>query len=282
MDATRALPTLFAATSISVVLGACSGSQTGSGGWGGAGATTTAVNGTSSTSSAPNATSSTAASPATSTTGASSTSTGTGMGDYCTNFDATENPISEGGVWAQQGGLSGLDWTNVRTANGLAFGTLTGNDGYDDSIALLSGFGPDQRVSAVVHMSGQRSQSTSTHEVELILRGSYAPHEQHVYECNLGYSGPSGWYAQIIVLNGPIGTFQDITQGVGSLGDIADGDVFTAEIVGNTIQTSVNGVVVATATDSSIATGQPGMGFFWRATENVDDFAFTSFCATKL
>jgi hypothetical protein len=34
--------------------------------------------------------------------------------------------------------------------------------------------------------------------------------------------------------------------------------------------------VLSTATDPTIATGAPGIGFFWRGTENIDDFAFTS------
>ncbi len=48
---------------------------------------------------------------------------------YSTNFDLTENPISEGGVWFNTGQL----WTPVRTANGLAFGTNGATNTYDDS-----------------------------------------------------------------------------------------------------------------------------------------------------
>ncbi|MEQ1504041.1 MAG: hypothetical protein ABMB14_17495 [Myxococcota bacterium] len=203
-------------------------------------------------------------------------------GDACSTFDATEDPISDGGLWGQQGGLSGLDWTNVRSAGGIAFGTQTGFDGYDDSIALLTGFGADQRVSAVVRSDGARSPATGTHEVELILRGSYTPQFQTLYECNLGYAGDAGWYAQIVVLDGPIGTFRDITIGLTSSLEIHDGDLFTAEIVGDTIRTYVNGEPVAMAVDGSITSGQPGIGFFWRGTENVDDFAYTEMCATGL
>src|SRR5262249_38244401 len=38
---------------------------------------------------------------------------------YATNFDATESPLSEGGHWHH----TGLDWTTVNSANGIAFGT---------------------------------------------------------------------------------------------------------------------------------------------------------------
>jgi hypothetical protein len=201
---------------------------------------------------------------------------------YTTQFDAAESPISEGQRWAQQGRVTGLDWTNVRSGGGLAYGTQTGADGYDDSIALLSGFGADYRVSAVIHFVGARSAATGTHEVELILRGSYTAHVQHLYECNLGYAGASGWYAQIMRMNGAIGDFTEVGSSVAQVPDVKDGDVFTAEIIGNVINSYLNGVKLQTATDATHASGLPGMGFFWRGTENIDDFAFTSFTATAL
>ncbi len=203
-------------------------------------------------------------------------------GDVCTSFDLDENPVSGGGIWQQQGGLTGLDWTNVQSQGGIAFGTLTGAGGYNDSIALLGGFSPDYRISAVIHFDGTRDDSTSTHEVELMLRGSYDPHDQHVYECNIGYSGAQGWYAQVIVLDGPIGTFTDIGQSVNSVPEVQDGDVFSAEIVGNVIHTYLNDLELVTATDDTLSGGQPGIGFFWRGTENVSDFGFDSVCATQL
>lgn len=216
--------------------------------------------------------------------GANSGGSGGGgiVGDVCTSFDLDENPISGGGIWQEQGGLSGLDWTNVQSQGGIAFGTLTGFGGYNDSIALLGGFSPDYRLSAVIHFDGTRDESTSSHEVELILRGSYDPHVQHLYECNLGYSGPEGWYAQVFVLDGTIGTFVDIGQGVNAVPEVQDGDVFRAEIVGNVIHTYLNDLELVTATDDTLPSGQPGIGFFWRGTENASDFGFDSVCATQL
>src|SRR5512135_3464606 len=43
-------------------------------------------------------------------------------GPYSTNFTRAENPISESGAWAN-GEADGLDWANVRTIPGFAFGT---------------------------------------------------------------------------------------------------------------------------------------------------------------
>ena len=44
---------------------------------------------------------------------------------YTTNFPLTANPISEGGAWLS-GKAAGLDWTDVRTTPGKAFGTQDG------------------------------------------------------------------------------------------------------------------------------------------------------------
>ena len=58
-------------------------------------------------------------------------------GTYTTNFPLAENPISEGGRWIN-GDVTGLDWSNVRTNAGLAYGTQGGNGNYDDSVALFT------------------------------------------------------------------------------------------------------------------------------------------------
>ena len=68
---------------------------------------------------------------------------------YTSNFPRTENPLSEGGKWIN-GRPAALDWANVRSTPGLAFGTeeatiKTAPGKYDDSVALLAGaWGPDQ------------------------------------------------------------------------------------------------------------------------------------------
>ncbi len=73
---------------------------------------------------------------------------------YTTHFPLTENPISEGGKWIN-GGVVGLDWTNVQTTPGFAFGTMpgtAGSPGFADSWALLSGtWGPDQTAQATIN-----------------------------------------------------------------------------------------------------------------------------------
>src|SRR5664279_834065 len=70
---------------------------------------------------------------------------------YSTNLPLAENPVSESGNWIN-GKANGLDWSDVKTAGGLAFGTESGSGGYDDSTAILTGtWGPDQTAQATVH-----------------------------------------------------------------------------------------------------------------------------------
>ena len=74
---------------------------------------------------------------------------------YTTDFPHAENPISEGGKWTS--GRAGLDWGDVRTIPGFAFGIEAGGnrpepDKYDDPTAILTGkWGPDQTAQAKVH-----------------------------------------------------------------------------------------------------------------------------------
>ncbi|HEY1462252.1 MAG TPA: hypothetical protein VGF44_02410, partial [Terriglobales bacterium] len=66
---------------------------------------------------------------------------------YATNFAVAESAISEGRKWVN-GKTDGLDWNNVATTPGLAYGTEPGTEingkAYDDSTALLTGaWGPN-------------------------------------------------------------------------------------------------------------------------------------------
>src|SRR4051794_2598221 len=76
---------------------------------------------------------------------------------YTTNFPLTENPISEGAQWTT-GLATGLDWANVRTTPGLAFGTQSGSGGFNDSLAVLKGaWTPDQSATATVRSVNQQT-----------------------------------------------------------------------------------------------------------------------------
>ena len=200
------------------------------------------------------------------------------QGSYSTDFNLTESPISEQGVWKH----TGLDWATIATAKGLAYGTQTGNGGFDDAYAYLSGFPPDQAASAVVHRDPAVSGGT-THEVEILLRWSDAPHSASGYECNFAYDGT---YASIVRWNGAKSDFT-VIDGAGGTGKVPgglhDGDVVKAQIIGSVITTFVNGTQIQTTTDAVIKQGNPGIGM-WRGAPSapLDDYAFTSYVATPL
>lgn len=193
---------------------------------------------------------------------------------YSTNFDLTENPISEGGVWFNTGQL----WTKVRTANGLAFGTNGARDSYDDSYAYLSGFAPNQEGQAVVFVDSNLT--GDPHELELLLRWADAAQTARGYECLFNFQGG----VQIVRWNGPFGDFTVLpTSGPNYLGrNLVSGDVVKASIVGNTITTYINGALMSRATDSTWADGQPGIAFFKRTAGLNSDLAITSYTAISL
>ena len=200
----------------------------------------------------------------------SATVTVTGTGPvYSTVFNSTENPISEGGAWID-GKEVGLDWNNPRTLPGQAFastlsGLLAGSDPlrrYDDSIAHLSTsvatFASNQYAQGTVYKAAGYTTSGS-HEVELLLRFQTTAHNARGYEILWGISG----YVAIVRWNGPLGNYTPLYDpGVGSISVPADGDVLRAEIIGSTISVYKNGNLVKSVTDTTYASGQPGMGFW--------------------
>jgi hypothetical protein len=198
-------------------------------------------------------------------------------GTYSTNFPATENPVSEKGKWIN-GRTNGLDWADVRTTKGFAFGIESGTSGYDDSTALLTGeWGPDQSAEAKVHTANQNDKIYE--EVELRLRSAISAHSATGYEINFRCLKGGDCYVQIVRWNGLLGKFTYVatTKGPG----LTDGDVVKATIIGKTITVYINGVKVLEGTDGTYTKGNPGIGFFLQGTTGVNgDYGFTSFTAT--
>jgi hypothetical protein len=192
---------------------------------------------------------------------------------YSTDFDGTENPLSEGGVWLN----NGLDWTRVQKFNGNAYGTQSGSGGYDDSYAHLAltaaGWPSNVTLSGVVYMP--QPILVGTHEVELLLRWSDSPHVARGYEVGISYGGDVG----IVRWNGALGDFTPIGS-TGRYSGLRDGDVFSATVVGSVISGYVNGVKIAQAVDSTYPGGSPGIGFFRRILGANSDFGFKSFTAS--
>ncbi len=192
---------------------------------------------------------------------------------YSTNFDLTEFPISEGGKWFNTGQL----WTNVRTANGLAFGTNGARDTNDDSYAYLSGFAPDQQAEAVVYVDPNLI--GTPHQVEMLLRWADSAQNARGYECLFDHQG----FVQIIRWGGPFGDLTELSgTGFRTVGrNLVSGDIVKANVIGNTITLYINGLPLYQAIDSTWTTGQPGIGFFKRVAGLNTDFAITSFTASS-
>jgi hypothetical protein len=197
---------------------------------------------------------------------------------YVTTFPLSEDPISEGGSWVN-GGSDGLDWTNVATVPGLAYGRETGSGGYDDATALVRGkWGPDQSVTATVHSANQAGGDVYE-EVEIRLRSSISANWNDGYEVNFRCLQGAASYVQIVRWNGPLGSFSYLADMKGK--GVSDGDVVRAAISGDVITVWINGVKVAQATDGTFRGGAPGMGFFLQGASGVNrDYGFSRFAAS--
>lgn len=185
---------------------------------------------------------------------------------YVTNFPATENPISQNGIWNAPSGI-GLGNTVVRTLGGLAFGTQT-TGGFDDSIAILSGYLADQSGSGIIHRDPLLNTGGNAKEVEILLRCGIVNGFNSWYECNFAYDGS---YAQIVWIHDNTFTYLVGNSGGGNPGPpggVHNGDIVSAKITGNVIETFVNNTMYASYTDTGgagsgarITSGSPGIGF---------------------
>ncbi len=203
---------------------------------------------------------------------------------YSTDFHLTENPISEYVKWTN-GKQMGLDWTDVRTGNGMAYGTQSGADAgiqsYNDSYAILSGFPANQMAEGVVRIKKQTS--SCNQEVELLLRWNSSTHKATGYECLTRCLNMDGFYMQIVRWNGALGDFTYLAKAQAGDAGLNDGDTIKAIITGNKISMYVNGKLRLQATDDTYANGNPGIGFFLRGCSGSNsDFGFTSFKAVGL
>ncbi|HTW78106.1 MAG TPA: hypothetical protein VME23_01050 [Terracidiphilus sp.] len=201
---------------------------------------------------------------------------------YSTNFPHAENPVAEGGNWID-GKTLGLDWSDVRTTRGLAFGTQVPPTGppFNDSIAVLTGdWNPNQMATGKVH-SIQQQDGDTYEEVELLLRMSIAPHNATGYEVNFRCSKGSRTYIGFHTWNGHLNDYTDLALTTGP--GLSDGDQVSASIVGNVITAWINGVQVLQAADTQkrFISGNPGMGFYYQGSAGSDsDFGFTAFTAS--
>jgi hypothetical protein len=211
---------------------------------------------------------------------------------YSTRFELDETPLSEGGMWLN-GRTDGIDWCDVLTRNGVAYGEITrmavaerrveqdslgagaGDAGaaegdYDDPTAVLFGtWGRNQFARATVF--SRDPTDAYFQEVEIRLRSSITPHRCTGYEVFFRCLKTEAGYAEIVRWNGRIGDFTSLRKLIGPEYGVQDGDTISASIVGSEIRGYINGVEVISATDDAFATGSPGIGFnFFVGNTNVD------------
>jgi hypothetical protein len=200
---------------------------------------------------------------------------------YTTHFPLAEKLLSEGGNWVC-GKAFGLDWSDVETVPGRAFGLESGTGGYDDATALLKGpWGPDQTAEATVVQTKSQPSEKIFEELALRLRSSLSAHRATGYEINFRCSKTKNAYAEIVRWNGLLGKFTYLAHVDGAQYGVRNGDVIKATIVGNVITAYLNGVAVARATDSTYANGLPGIGIYLQGAGGLNrDYGFSSFTAT--
>lgn len=205
---------------------------------------------------------------------------------FTTSFSATEDPISERGIWIVDG------TARVVTASGRAFGTSSGGGVFagDSRARLNRSFGPDQSVSAVIAKSAS---TQSFQEIELHLRTAQGTGYEVFLEQGGAYLACAKWNNAV----GPSpveGVDYNIIQGGGgSVATPNNGDVLSATIVGNTITASINGVQIWAldirtdqhgVTISTWKTGGVGIGFDGPGSGGFNDslYGLDSFTAVSL
>ena len=224
------------------------------------------------------------------------TSVGAALRSYQTNFPATEDPISENNNWIN-GAVTGLDWGNVQTASGHAFGTnvnpgCSGSDptACNDSVAALTGtWAANQSVCATVFIGSGLSRTSGIYELELHLHQTIANHNSSGYEFNYSLFNNGNQYMQIVRWNGALGAFTQIGQSAGTPVALVNGDTFCASSVGGVLKSWLvrAGVIVQSTTpvtDTTFTGGAPGVGFFNGAGTLADNanFGFTSYQASEI
>jgi hypothetical protein len=204
---------------------------------------------------------------------------------YRTRFEGTEDPLSEGGRWTN----NGVDWTRITKKDGIACGTQTGtNTGihkFNDSYAHLSGFSADQEAWGQARIA--KPNSPCIQELEILLRFTSIPHRTTGYECFARCVNSASSYVQIVRWDGPLGKFTYLADKRGANYGLNNGDILKASIVGNLITVSINGIEKARITDDTFKTGNPGIGEYLacetgQGIGSNSDFGFSSYTARGL
>lgn len=198
------------------------------------------------------------------------------MASKTTTFPSDENPISEGGDWVN-GATTGVDWGDVKTVSGTAYGVSKPSP-FSDPTAILTGtFANYQQAQATVYLA--TADATNAREVELRLRSSLSANVNSGYEF-LFNTRTTSTVHEILRWDGAYGDFHQLGYSITGL-YVSNGDVIKAIAAGRMLTMYVNDVPVCTAFDSTFTSGKPGIGFFADSGEFAN-IGFTDFSAQDL
>ena len=201
------------------------------------------------------------------------------VSSFFADFSLTENPISQGGKF-RTGGVTGF-YKDPRSIGGKCYAASTVGADYDDCLGQLQnhGIGANQRASLTVFRQGGYT-SGDTHEFALYLRLVIGASLVRGYECLMNEQ--DGF--QIVRWEGISQGSDNFNTGISVSGSgpghLVTGDVIVFEGIGSNFRVLKNAVEVASFTDSTWTTGNPGLGFFVRPTGNTpENFCISAWSA---
>jgi len=225
---------------------------------------------------------------------------------FSTNFDGTESPLSEGGVWT-----TGSPYQPIcQKGSGVCWGNQTGDEKfvptYNDSQAWLSGFKKNHACELTIQ---KLSDPVGDLEVELLLGARQVPLRRSSLgqsfnndtdfdgiEINLGIGkyGILGFVSRYLE---PNGNYDNIGAAFTSFG-VQDGDKLRAQLTlddgaltGNVIVWMIRGALVTQIANVTrpeyYQVGNPGIAFYREnnspgQTDDPKIFSATSFSAWEL
>lgn len=181
---------------------------------------------------------------------------------YQTAFPATEDPISQGGIWTT-GLTDGLDWTDIQTTPGKMFASAldSASGGVQDGLAALkrsfAAFAAKQYSEGTIFLTPGYNPANG-HETEVLCNFKITAHSATGYELYLGTGGTH----TLVRWNGPFGDFTPLaSNNVSTFTVPVDGDVIRIEhLLDGTLNCYQNGILRTTFNDTTFFDGNPGFG----------------------
>ena len=169
------------------------------------------------------------------------------MARASSSFSGTENPLSEGGVWTA---LTAY-WQHVTKASGLKVdGAVLGND----CAARYTGVTFTADHYSEITLAATPTGGQLFFQYALARMNTTAA----CYELTTAPDVSTTTIQLFKLDNTGAGTQIGTNITLGSA--MAAGDVMRLECIGTTLNVRYNGTIVRTATDSTLTTGQPGVG----------------------